>query len=92
MQSAAVEALFNYKSFKVEYLLVEFVLGEKNKSLYVRHKVISFINKDISLNIFEEISLYKTNAWGRRDTTVYHWPCNTAFLKWFALCLKVVEN
>ncbi|KAB8039473.1 hypothetical protein GCL60_04250 [Silvanigrella paludirubra] len=45
MQSAAVEALFNYKSFKVEYLLVEFVLGEKNKSLYIRHKVISFINK-----------------------------------------------
>lgn len=45
LQSAAVEAFFNYKSFKVEYLLVEFVLGEKNKSLYVRHKVISFINK-----------------------------------------------
>ncbi|APJ03303.1 HEAT repeat domain-containing protein [Silvanigrella aquatica] len=45
LQSAAVDALFMYNSYKVHYLLVEFIQGKKNKSFYVRHKVISYINK-----------------------------------------------
>ncbi len=45
LQSAAVDALFLYKSYKVHFLLVEFIQGEKNKSIYVRHKIILFINK-----------------------------------------------
>jgi hypothetical protein len=45
LQSAAVDALFLYNSYKVHFLLVEFIQGEKNKSIYVRHKIILFINK-----------------------------------------------
>ncbi|MGY3804039.1 hypothetical protein ACWNT8_08265 [Pigmentibacter ruber] len=45
LQAAAVDALFEYKSYKVDYLLVQFIIGQQNKSLYIRHKIISFINK-----------------------------------------------
>lgn len=44
LQAAAIEALFEYKAFKVDYLLLQFVVGQKNKSFYIRHRVISFIN------------------------------------------------
>lgn len=45
LQAAAVDALFEYKSYKVDYLLVQFIIGQSSKSFYIRHKIIAFINR-----------------------------------------------
>jgi hypothetical protein len=46
LQSVVVDSLCMYRSLKVDYLLISFIQSGKNKSVFIRKKVIDFINKN----------------------------------------------